>query len=93
MRTLPSRTDLAALEAPVKAVAATIAIGFVRPLGHDRVSILHVRPHGMSGYEVGASDLPYVMRPEGEELRQADAAIIGANPQRPSRRRSPSPST
>jgi transcriptional regulator with GAF, ATPase, and Fis domain len=66
---LPSRTGLVSLAEEAGRVAPVL-LGFVRSQGDRRASLLCTGRHGLMHCTVPSAEIPHVLLPSGEELRQ-----------------------
>jgi transcriptional regulator with GAF, ATPase, and Fis domain len=67
---LPSRAGLVILAEEAGRVAPPVLLGFVRSQGDRRASLLCTGRHGLMQCTVPSAEIPHVLLPSGEELRQ-----------------------
>ena len=77
---IPDRASLAAVSEAANAIVPTLAFGFVRVDGDNRVTVLFCEPYGISQHKLTASELPDALVPRPAESQYNDALTIQANP-------------
>jgi hypothetical protein len=78
MAEVPSRAGLAALAAEAGRIAPVALFGFVQQPDAVRASIFYCYSHGIAQCAVPARDVPDVLRPTGDDLRDAGQTAIAA---------------
>src|SRR5262245_33413038 len=76
----PSRKGLAALTGAINAVVPAATLGFTRKLDETSASILCSYPYGLGEYVLAADNVPELLLPVGDPLRQ-NAITTQPNPQ------------
>src|SRR5262245_20668384 len=71
----PSRKSLAALTGAINAVVPAATIGLTRKLDKTSASILYSYPYGLGEYVLAANDLPELLLPVGDHLRQSAVTV------------------
>lgn len=72
MLQLPSKAGLSTLAEEAGRIAPLALCGFVRRIDDRRASMLCTSPHGLVHCTVPSMEVPHVLTPSGEEVRQID---------------------
>ena len=79
MFTIPARAAIRALIEAIEEIVPSRAVGFARPTGDGRVSVLYASSINLGEYVLPSNDVADVLQPSLEGPRFADRSVLNAN--------------